>query len=232
MQQYLKSPVMGQMMDQPLLISSIIRHVDHYFGSVEVVSRLSSGKLHHYTYHDCHRRARRLAKALVGLGVRIGDRVATLAWNGYRHLEAYFAIPGAGMVLHTINPRLHPDQIAYIADHAEDQYILFDLSFLAQAEVIAERCAGTKGFIALCSRSEMPSESKIANLICYEDLWTVSPTLITNGQYSTNTQPLVCATPRARRAIPREHFTHTVRQSCILMQKLCPTRSIFRHATS
>lgn len=170
MQQYLKSPVMGQMMDQPLLISNIICHVDRYFGGVEVVSRLASGKLHRYTYKDCHRRARQLAQALVGLGVCMGDRVATLAWNGYRHLEAYFAIPGAGMVLHTINPRLHPDQIAYIAEHAEDQYLLFDLSFLPQAEVIAERCTAAKGFIALCSRSEMPGESKIANLICYEDL--------------------------------------------------------------
>lgn len=170
MSEFLKSPLMGQMMDQPLLISSIIRHVDRYFGDVEVVSRLPDGDIHRYTYRDCHRRARQLAKALSNLGVGVGDRVATLAWNGYRHLEAYFAVPGAGMVLHTINPRLHLDQIVYIAEHAEDQYVLFDLAFLPQAEAIAQRCPGVKGFVALCDRAELPDASVIANLLCYEDL--------------------------------------------------------------
>jgi len=113
---------MGQMMSQPLLISSIIQHADRYFGDNQIVSRRVEGDIHRYTYRDCHRRARQMANALENLGVKMGDRVATLAWNGYRHMELYYAISGSGAVMHTINPRLHPEQIAYIANHAGDQY--------------------------------------------------------------------------------------------------------------
>jgi 3-(methylthio)propionyl---CoA ligase len=97
-------------------------------------------------------------------------RVATLAWNGYRHLEAYYAVSGSGAVLHTINPRLHPEQIAYIANHAEDQYLFFDMNFLPVIEAVAAHCNTIKGFIMFCARDRMPAETKIANLICYEDL--------------------------------------------------------------
>src|SRR5450830_1987229 len=124
------SPVMGQMMNQPLLISSIIEFAARHYAGSEIISRRVEGDMHRYTYRDCHQRARRLANALHGLGVGMGDRVATLAWNGYRHLEAYYAVSGSGAVLHTINPRLFPDQIAYISNHAEDQVLLFDLTFL------------------------------------------------------------------------------------------------------
>ncbi|HYD62764.1 MAG TPA: AMP-binding protein, partial [Noviherbaspirillum sp.] len=130
MSQYPKSPLMGQMMSQPLLISSIIQHADRYFGGNEIVSRRVEGDIHRYTYRDCHKRARQMANALAGFGVKMGDRVATLAWNGYRHLELYYAISGSGAVMHTINPRLHPEQIAYIVNHAEDQYLFFDMTFL------------------------------------------------------------------------------------------------------
>src|SRR3569833_2453896 len=116
---YQDSPLKGQMMSDPLLISSINQHADRYFGGNEIVSRRVEGDIHRYTYRDCHRRARRLADALRNLGVQPGERVATLAWNGYRHLDAYYAVSGSGAVLHTINPRLHPDQIAYIANHAD-----------------------------------------------------------------------------------------------------------------
>ena len=107
MSQYLKSPVMGQMMSQPLLISNLIRHADRYFGDTEIVSRRVEGDIHRYTYRDCHTRARQMANALAKLGVGMGQRVATLAWNGYRHLELYYAISGSGAVMHTVNPRLH-----------------------------------------------------------------------------------------------------------------------------
>ncbi|HYD81845.1 MAG TPA: 3-(methylthio)propionyl-CoA ligase [Paucimonas sp.] len=167
---YPKSPLMGQMMDQPLLISSIIQHADRYFGNNEIVSRRVEGDLHRYTYRDCHKRSRRLANALKSLGVEMGDRVATLAWNGYRHLEAYYAVSGSGAVLHTINPRLHPEQIAYIVNHAEDHYLFFDLTFLPLVEAFAPHCAALKGSILMCDRDRMPKESKIANLLCYEDL--------------------------------------------------------------
>ncbi len=170
MAQYPQSPLMGRMMSQPLLISSLIKHADRYYGDTEVVSRRVEGDIHRYTYSDCHKRSKQLANALTTLGVKMGDRVATLAWNGYRHLEAYYAVSGSGAVLHTINPRLHPEQIAYIANHAEDLYLFFDLNFLPVVESVAALCKTVKGFVMMCDREHMPAETKIANLMCYEDL--------------------------------------------------------------
>ncbi len=170
MVQYPQSPLMGRMMSQPLLISSLISHADRYYGDTEIVSRRVEGDIHRYNYRECHRRARKLANALTHRGIVMGDRVATLAWNGYRHLEAYYGVSGMGAVLHTINPRLHPEQIAYIANHAEDQYLLFDLTFVAVIEAIAPLCKTIKGFIALCDREHLPATDKIPNLLCYEDL--------------------------------------------------------------
>jgi acyl-CoA synthetase (AMP-forming)/AMP-acid ligase II len=167
---YPMSPMMGQMMSQPLLISSIIEFASRHYGHVEIVSRRLEGDLHRYTYRDCHQRARRAAHALQGLGVKMGDRVATLAWNGYRHMEIYYAVSGSGAVLHTINPRLHPDQIAYIANHAEDQYLFFDLTFLPLIEAVAAQCTTVKGFVLMTDRDRMPLETKIPHLLCYEDL--------------------------------------------------------------
>ena len=170
MSEYPKSPLMGQMMSQPLLISNIIQHADRYFGSNEIVSRRVEGDIHRYTYRDCHRRARQMANALAGLGVGMGQRVATLAWNGYRHLELYYAISGSGAVMHTLNPRLHPEQIAYIANHAEDQYLFFDITFLPLVEAFAAHCKTVKGFVMMCDRDRMPKETGIRNLLCYEEL--------------------------------------------------------------
>ena len=170
MEQYPQSPLMGQMMSRPLLISSIIEHADRYFGGNEVVSRRVEGDIHRYTYRDCHKRSKQLANALAGLGVKMGERVGTIAWNGYRHLEAYYAISGSGAVLHTINPRLHPEQIAYITNHAEDQYILFDITFLPLVESFAAHCKTVKGFILMGDADRMPATTTIPNLMCYETL--------------------------------------------------------------
>ncbi|MDB5936162.1 MAG: long-chain fatty acid--CoA ligase [Massilia sp.] len=167
---YPQSPMMGQMMSQPLLISSIIEFAARHYGHVEIVSRRIEGDLHRYTYRECGQRAKRAAHALKGLGVQMGDRVATLAWNGYRHMELYYAVSGSGAVLHTINPRLHPEQIAYIANHAEDQYLFFDLTFLPLIEAVAANCKTVKAFVLMADRDRMPQETKIANLLCYEDL--------------------------------------------------------------
>ncbi len=191
---YPKSPLMGQMMDQPLLISSIIEHADRHFGRNEIVSRRVEGDIHRYTYHDCHRRSKQLANALTNLGIKIGDRVATLAWNGYRHLEAYYAVSGSGAVLHTINPRLHPEQIAYIANHAEDQYLLFDMTFLPLVEAFAAHCKTVKGFIALCDRDHLPNETKIANLLCYEDLLAASSDVYDWPIFDENSASSLCYT--------------------------------------
>jgi 3-(methylthio)propionyl---CoA ligase len=170
MAQYEKSPLMGQMMSQPLLISSIIQHADRFFGGNEIVSRRVEGDIHRYTYRECHKRSRQMANALGKLGVKLGDRVATLAWNGYRHMELYYAISGSGAVMHTINPRLHPEQIAYIVNHAEDQYLFFDMTFLPLVEAFAAHCKTTKGFVMMCDKDRMPKETTVANLLCYEDL--------------------------------------------------------------
>ncbi len=159
----------GLMMDAPLLISSLIEHADRHHGETEIVSRRVEGDIHRCTWRQLHRRARQMANALAALGVRPSDRVATLAWNGYRHLELYFAVSGSGAVLHTINPRLHPEQIAWIANHAEDQLLFFDLTFLPIVEAVAAHCRTVKKFVAMVDRAKMPTASK-ADLVCYEDL--------------------------------------------------------------
>ncbi|MFT5591279.1 MAG: acyl-CoA synthetase (AMP-forming)/AMP-acid ligase II [Bradyrhizobium sp.] len=194
MASYPKSPLMGQMMDQPLLISSIIEHADRHFGDNEIVSRRVEGDIHRYTYRDCHTRSRQLANALATLGVTIGDRVATLAWNGYRHLEAYYGVSGSGAVLHTINPRLHPEQIAYITNHAEDQYLMFDMTFLPLVEAFAAHCKTVKGFIALCDRDHMPATSKIPNLLCYEELLDAASPDYTWPLFDENSASSLCYT--------------------------------------
>jgi fatty-acyl-CoA synthase len=161
---------MGQMMSQPLLISSIIDFAARHYGHVEIVSRRVEGDLHRYTYRDCRERSKRVAHALQGLGVTMGQRVATLAWNGYRHMELYYGVSGSGAVLHTVNPRLHPEQIAYIANHAEDQVLFFDLTFLPLIEAVAAHCHTVKAFVLMSGHEHMPATTAIPNLLCYEDL--------------------------------------------------------------
>ena len=160
----------GLMMQQPLLISSLLVHAERHHGDQQVVSRRVEGDIHRETYRELAARSRRMAKALAALGVKSGERVATLAWNGHRHMELYYAVSGSGAVLHTLNPRLHPDQIVYIADHAEDQVLFFDLSFLPIIEAVAGRVKTIKHFIAMTDRAHMPAASKVANLLCFEDL--------------------------------------------------------------
>ncbi len=160
----------GQMMQMPLLVSSLLVHADRHHPEQEIVSRRVEGDIHRYTYADLARRSRQMANALKQLGIGDADRVGTLAWNGYRHMELYYAVSGSGAVLHTLNPRLHPDQVVYIADHAEDQVLFFDLTFLPLVEAIAHRVKTIKTFVAMSDRSHMPTNSKIPNLACYEDL--------------------------------------------------------------
>src|SRR5512135_1356606 len=160
----------GLMMQQPLLISNLLIHAERHHGEQEVVSRRVEGDIHRQSFRELASRSRRLANAVAGLGVNFGDRVATLAWNGYRHMELYYAVSGSGAVLHTLNPRLHPDQVVWIADHAEDQVLFFDLTFLPLIEAIADRVKTIKTFVAMTDRAHMPKESKVANLLCFEEL--------------------------------------------------------------
>ncbi len=162
--------MLGLMQDVPLLISSLIVHADRHHGNVEIVSRRVEGDIHRTTYRQLHGRARRVANALDALGVGRSDRVATLAWNGYRHMELYYGIAGKGAVVHTINPRLAPDQIAWITQHAEDTLLFFDLTFVPIIEKIAAQCPTIKAFIAMSDRAHLPATTAIPNLLCYEDL--------------------------------------------------------------
>ena len=160
--------MLGLMPDQPLLISGLIDFAERHHGDAEIVSRRVEGDIHRYTYKDSAQRARRVANALDGLGLAFSDRVATLAWNGYRHFELYYGVSGSGRVLHTINPRLHPDQIAWIANHAEDQVLCFDLSFLPLVQAVHSRCSTIKHYIALCDEDKLPKDSGVPNLLSYE----------------------------------------------------------------
>ena len=155
----------GQMMQQPLLISSLIVHAERHHGEQEVVSRRVEGDIHRTTYREMAARSRRMAKALGALGVKMSDRVATLAWNGHRHMELYYAVSGSGAILHTINPRLHPDQIVYIADHAEDQVLCFDMTFLPLIQAVAGRTKTVKHWVAMTARAHMPSAEVAAKKI-------------------------------------------------------------------
>ena len=160
--------MLGLMQNQPLLISSLMEFAERHHSDAEIVSRRVEGDIHRYTYKDAARRSRQVANALDTLGLAFGDRVATLAWNGYRHFELYYGVSGSGRVLHTLNPRLHPEQVAWIANHAEDQVLCFDMSFLPLVQAVHAKCTTIKHFIALCDADKLPQDSGIPNLQSYE----------------------------------------------------------------
>ena len=158
----------GLMQDQQLLISSLIEFANRFHGDAEIVSRRVEGDIHRYTYRDLTARAKQLANALDGLKLAHGDRVASLAWNGYRHMEMYYGVSGSGRVLHTINPRLHPEQIAWIVNHAEDQVLCFDTSFLPLIQAVHAKCPTVRQWVALCDADKLPADTGIPGLVSYE----------------------------------------------------------------
>ncbi|MDH1703019.1 3-(methylthio)propionyl-CoA ligase [Comamonas terrigena] len=158
----------GLMQDQQLLISSLIEFANRFHGDAEIVSRRVEGDIHRYTYRDLTARAKQLANALDGMKLAHGDRVASLAWNGYRHMEMYYGVSGSGRVLHTINPRLHPEQIAWIVNHAEDQVLCFDTSFLPLIQAVHAKCPTVRQWVALCDADKLPADSGIPGLVSYE----------------------------------------------------------------
>ena len=185
--------MLGQMMQMPLLISSLIVHADKHHGDTEIVSRTLEGGIHRYTYHDAHTRSRKLANVLLKLGVVNGDRIGTLAWNGYRHFESYYAVSGMGAVMHTINPRLFPEQIVYIVNHADDKYILFDINLAPLVDGVSPHCKNVKGWIAMTDRAHMP-QMKTANVLCYEDLMADASDKFEWPEFDENTASSLCYT--------------------------------------
>ena len=158
----------GLMQHHPLTISSVIEFAATYHGDTEVVSRRVEGDIHRSNYATINRRAKQIANALDAMAIARSARVATLAWNGYRHFELYYGVSGSGRVLHTLNPRLHPEQLAWIVNHAEDEVLCFDMTFLPLVKAVAAKLPTVKHFIALCDAGKLPADSGIAGLESYE----------------------------------------------------------------
>ena len=186
--------MLGLMQNQPLLISSLIDFAERHHGDGEIVSRRVEGDIHRYRWRDVAVRARQVAHALDGMNLLFSDRVATLAWNGYRHLELYFGVSGSGRVLHTINPRLHPDQIAWIANHAEDQVLCFDMTFLPLVQAVHGRCPTIRKFVALCDADKLPKDSGIPNLVSYETWIGGQPAAYEWPSFDENSASSMCYT--------------------------------------
>ncbi len=158
----------GQMMEFPLLISQMLQHADKYHGDSEIVSKTVSGEIHRYTYRDAHLRTKQLANALQRMGVQKGDRVGTLAWNTFRHFEAYFGIAGIGAVSHTVNPRLFPEQILYIINHAEDRFLFVDETFVPLIEQLEPELKTVEKVVILTDNDQF--DTTLSNWIAYETL--------------------------------------------------------------
>ncbi len=158
----------GLMMDYPLTLRYILERVNQFHAAKEVVSKLPTG-VHRYTYGDFYRRVHRLANVLQGLGVKPGDRVATFAWNSYRHLELYYAVPCMGAVLHTLNIRLIPDQLAYVINHAEDKAVFIDASLLPLVERIKDQIGGVDQFVIMGDTGQ-PAQTALEPFADYEAL--------------------------------------------------------------
>ena len=186
--------MLGLMQNQPLLQSSLIEFAAANHGDTEIVSRRVEGDIHRYTWADAARRVRQLAHALDGMGLAADARVGTLAWNGYRHLELYYGVSGTGRIIHTINPRLHPEQMAWIVNHAEDEALCFDMSFLPLVQQIHSHCTTVKRWVALCDADKLPADSGIPNLTSYEALIANQNTAYDWPQLDENTASGLCYT--------------------------------------
>jgi 3-(methylthio)propionyl---CoA ligase len=185
--------MLGLMSERPLLISSIITHAATYHGDVEIVSRTVEGPIHRYTYRDAERRSKQLAQALLRLGIEPGDRVATLAWNTFRHVELYYAISGIGAVCHTINPRLFDDQIVYIVNHASDRLLFVDTTFLPLVERLAPRLPPECRIVLMTDAENMPA-TKLPVLPCYEQLIAAEDANFTWPEFDERTAASLCYT--------------------------------------
>ena len=185
--------MLGLMQNRPLLISNIVDYVATWHAETEIVSRDPKGVMHRSNYGEVARRAKRLANALQALGIAPGDRVATLAWNSWRHLEVYYGVTCSGRVLHTVNPRLFIEQLVYIINHAENGYVFFDPDFTPLVEQLAPQLPLVTGWIALCDEKDMPP-AKVSNLLCYETLLANASPDYEWPQFDENTACTLCYT--------------------------------------
>jgi len=186
--------LMGQMMHMPLSISSLLKHAARHNGDVEIVSKRVEGDIHRTTWTEVELRSRKLAQALARLGLKAGDRVGTLAWNGYRHVEIYYGVSGSELVCHTINPRLFPQQVAWIINDAEDKVLLVDLNIFPLVDKLAANLPTVKHVVVMTSREHMPKESSIPNLLCYEELIAAEDGHYQWPDFDENTAASICYT--------------------------------------
>src|SRR6188768_1895408 len=186
--------MLGLMQDRPLLISQLIDHAASNHGDTEIVSRRVEGDIHRYTYSGARIRAKKMAEALIALGIAPGDRIGTLAWNGYRHFELYYGISGMGAVCHTINPRLFPEQIVYIVNHAEDQLLFVDLNLLPLVGKLLPQFKTVRHVVAMTDRAHVPADVKIPNLLVYEELIADQPGRYEWPEFDERTASSLCYT--------------------------------------
>ncbi|HEX6860694.1 MAG TPA: long-chain-fatty-acid--CoA ligase [Caulobacteraceae bacterium] len=205
----------GLMQDGQLTVDKILDHADQWHGHREIVTRSVEGPVVRTTYSEVHDRAKRLSNALLELGVKPGDRVATLAWNSARHMEAWYAIMGIGAVCHTLNPRLFPEQIAWIVNHAEDRIIITDLTFVPVLEKMMATCKTVERIIILTDEGHMPSFSS-KPVHCYETLVADHDPNVAWGGFSENTAAGLCYTsgttgdPKGVLYSHRSNYLHTL----------------------
>ena len=183
----------GLMMNMPLNLKTIIEHGSRVNGDTEIVSVTRDNPRHRYTYRDAFKRANQLASAMQAWGLEQGDNIATLGWNDYRHFETYYAVSCSGYVTHTINPRLFPEQLIYIINHASDQYVFLDLDFVPLVEQIVEHCPGVKGYVIMTTAELMPDTS-LPNAICYEALVDSAQSDFVWPELDENTACALCYT--------------------------------------
>ena len=208
--------MLGLMQDWPLTVDRIIDHARNWHGSREVVTRSVEGPIVRTTYAGIHGRARRVSNALLGWGVQPGDRIATLAWNTANHIETWYGVMGVGAVCHTLNPRLFPEQLIYIINHAEDRMIFVDLTFVPLLDAILPHCPTVEKVIILTDADHMPATSSLPGLDCYETVLDQASEDVVWGDFDENTACGLCYTsgttgnPKGVLYSHRSNFIHTL----------------------
>lgn len=207
--------MLGRMQDWPLTVDRIIDRARDWHGGREIVTRSVEGPIVRTTYAEVHGRAKRVSSALKAWGIQPGDRVATIAWNTARHMEAWYGIMGIGAVCHTLNPRLFPEQIGYIINHAEDRIIFTDLTFVPLLEAILPHCPKVERVVVMTDEASMP-ETKLPNAECYEYVLSQQSGDVQWGGFDENTACGLCYTsgttgdPKGVLYSHRSNFLHTL----------------------
>ena len=205
----------GLMQDWPLTVDKILDHAKNWHPQREVVTRSVEGPIVRISYSDLHGRAKRVSNALKGWGVGVGDRVATLAWNTGRHMEAWYGIMGIGAVCHTLNPRLFPEQLVYIINHAEDKIIFVDLTFVPLLEAILQHCPSVERVVVMTDEWSMPA-TKLPRAECYEQILSEQSEDCDWGGFEEGTACGLCYTsgttgnPKGVLYSHRSNFIHTL----------------------